>query len=355
MAAAAGGLSERERLAALDRELVSLREYCQQAEMTPEQMRRALQPLVSAVNWSSARQIVRRVVGVLAVLVVLAAALALVGRTQTAQQTAHTYARIALVKLLPYWDWTGLHELPCLLENPMFESVSGHRTEDTCELCESLDELERLSNVSVAAFTENYLRQDRPVIVTDATHDWPLMEDHFDRHQLIQLFSEPRLADAEPCELQTNLKVRGDMHLLLSKMANPVVKKWFAQWDNCDKRAAKALRTLYRRPYFLPAMVDTSDSNWVLVSANYTGNVYKMLPMVSDMVWMAQVRGSSTVRLTPREPCGLDSGAPPACRELAETLHEGEILIFTDFLWMLEYLPGHGTDNVALGAGGFWE
>ena len=29
--------------------------------------------------------------------------------------------------------------------------------------------------------------------------------------------------------------------------------------------------------------------------------------------------------------------------------------MFTDFLWMLEYVPGYGTDNVAIGAGGFWE
>ena len=47
--------------------------------------------------------------------------------------------------------------------------------------------------------------------------------------------------------------------------------------ENCNKTAAKALRAIYRRPYFLPAMVDATTSNLVLVSANYTGSVYKMV------------------------------------------------------------------------------
>ena len=44
------------------------------------------------------------------------------------------------------------------------------------------------------------------------------------------MFKDSRLADAQPCELLTNLKARGDMRLLLDKMSNPVIKKWFAHW-----------------------------------------------------------------------------------------------------------------------------
>ena len=45
--------------------------------------------------------------------------------------------------------------------------------------------------------------------------------------------------------------------------------------ENCNKKAAKALRQLYRRPYFIPHMVDLSDSNWVLISSDFKGKVYK--------------------------------------------------------------------------------
>lgn len=45
--------------------------------------------------------------------------------------------------------------------------------------------------------------------------------------------------------------------------------------ENCNKKAAKALRQLYRRPYFIPFMVDFTDSNWVLISSDFKGKVYK--------------------------------------------------------------------------------
>ena len=54
-------------------------------------------------------------------------------------------------------------------------------------MCESLDEVERVSNVSRAAIAHIYLRLDRPVIVTDATRDWPAMSGHFDRHALVEV------------------------------------------------------------------------------------------------------------------------------------------------------------------------
>ena len=53
MSSAESRLSESERLAALDKELVALHELCQRSELAPEEVRRALQPLVSAVNWSA--------------------------------------------------------------------------------------------------------------------------------------------------------------------------------------------------------------------------------------------------------------------------------------------------------------
>ena len=45
-----------------------------------------------------------------------------------------------------------------------------------------------MSNVSAAVVTDNYLRLDRPVIVTDGTRDWPAMEEGvFNRHRLVEV------------------------------------------------------------------------------------------------------------------------------------------------------------------------
>lgn len=56
-----------------------------------------------------------------------------------------------------------------------------------------------------------------------------------------------------------------------------------ARRENCNKKAAKVLRQLYRRPYFIPHMVDLSDSNWVLISSDFKGKVYKEVRSLRDV------------------------------------------------------------------------
>ena len=81
----------------------------------------------------------------------------------------------------------------------------------------------------------------------------------------------------EECDLVYNCGL-ASARLILSLRAQSDVTSVFAIYrENCNKTAAKALRAIYRRPYFLPAMVDTATSNMVLVSPNYTGSVYKMV------------------------------------------------------------------------------
>lgn len=40
----------------------------------------------------------------------------------------------------------------------------------------------------------------------------------------------------------------------------------FSFRENCMKDSAKAFRSLYQRPYFMPQTVEISDTNWIFVS-----------------------------------------------------------------------------------------
>lgn len=66
---------------------------------------------------------------------------------------------------------------------------------------------------------------------------------------------------------------------------NYSTNKNFVLRENCDKKAAKALRQMYRRPYFIPHryMVDFTDSNWVLISSNFKGKVYKEVSNIQTL------------------------------------------------------------------------
>ena len=138
----------------------------------------------------------------------------------------------------------------------------------------------------------------------------------------IQLYQSSELRDVYPCELTTNLRVPlDDLQTFLKRIHMPAVDRWYGHWwvvdhktaidrwyghwrivvhmpavdwwysspslitityrhfhyhrENCNKRAARALRPFYRRPYFMPHMVDFSDTNWVIMSSDYKAKVYK--------------------------------------------------------------------------------
>ena len=40
-----------------------------------------------------------------------------------------------VVQVLPYWDWTGLYTMSCLVDNPLYEEEDRpERNEDTCQV-----------------------------------------------------------------------------------------------------------------------------------------------------------------------------------------------------------------------------
>ncbi|XP_071512947.1 uncharacterized protein, partial [Panulirus ornatus] len=208
----------------------------------------------------------------------------------------------------------------------------------------------RLSNASSDVVSEDYLKNDIPFIVTDAMDDWPIMNtERFWFDNITEMYLSEELRGIYPCELTSNLRLRpDDLRGFLKKIHNPDVHRWYGHWENCNKKAAKALRQIYRRPYFIPHMVDFSDSNWVIISSDFKGKVYKEVDFQTELLWVAQVRGWSHIRLVPREPCDH------FCPELLDTITEGQMVVVTNLLWKFEYIPGEHTDNLAVGVGGFW-
>ena len=57
------------------------------------------------------------------------------------------------------------------------KNISKRKSPIFClpQVCESLERLDRLANVSSLVVSEDYLKNDVPFIVTDAMEDWPVM------------------------------------------------------------------------------------------------------------------------------------------------------------------------------------
>ncbi|XP_063220213.1 uncharacterized protein LOC134529747 [Bacillus rossius redtenbacheri] len=335
-----------EKLKVLDEELMSFYQYCQQVGFTESEMDVICAPLVSSLRKSAIKKIVK-------CMAIVALVLGIVyGISHLGAVSLHFYAitRLFMIKLLPFWDWTSMFYESCLVSNPFYGEYT--LTEEDCISCEALEYVDRLGNVAYEQLLDGYLSRDAPLIVIDAMESWPVMNtDDFWFDNITQLYlQDDKLVDTVPCILTTNLRLgSSDLHAFLKRISSPQADKWFVHWQNCDINAVKALRKFYQRPYFLSSSVSPAHFNWVLMSSDYNTRIYKKVELDSGLIMLAQLRGTTSFRLTPHNPCNS------SCPELLGDLQEGEVLVFTNFMWTFEYYPGRNLDNVAILTETVWE
>ncbi|XP_011693798.1 PREDICTED: uncharacterized protein LOC108783363 [Cyphomyrmex costatus] len=339
-------MTHSEKLRLIDDELNSFYKYCQQAGFTEEEMDIICQPLVAAMRRSWLQLVFRGtlVLIVLGTLACLAAQLDFVGTHFTA------LSRLLLIKVLPIWNWQPLYYENCMINNPFYNDYTI--TEEDCVTCEALETIDRLSDVRYRNLVDNYLNRDAPAIITDAMDSWAVMNtDYFWFDNITHLYLEnERLMETVPCALTSNLRTgSSDLAAFLRRVHAPEVAKWFVHWQNCDINAVKVLRKYYQRPYFLSSTVSPAHFNWVLMSSDYNSPSYKKVELDSGLIALAQLRGATQLRLTPINPCNS------SCPELIADLHQGEMLVFTNVMWTLEYAPMRGLDNIAILTETVWE
>ena len=61
------------------------------------------------------------------------------------------------------------------------------------------------------------------------------------------------------------------VHIMCFCSTEDLSRYTFVFRTNCAKQAAKVLRKFYKRPYFLPASVETFEQNFLFFSKQYKG------------------------------------------------------------------------------------
>lgn len=338
-----------DKLSLIDQEIRTLHQFCITKGFSPHQVEESAKPILKHLR-EVRRQHWKNVLMRTAVIVTLVAALTY---CDPAVKFASACGRLAMIKMLPYWDWTRYYnDDGCLLDNPYFKGDVQELLPGDCEICENTESVIRLTNVSQVTVAEAYIKRDIPVIVTDGTIGWSA-GNLFSIQFLYQLYSEDEvLRNAPTCMFASNVRVTyGGARLFLSKVYRSEYSNWYAHWEECEMSAVRVLRQFFKRPYFIPQMVETAKLNWLLLSSNYNAKNYKPVDLGTSVTWFAQVKGKNRIRLVPRTPCNS------TCSILYTVLHEGEIIMWTDFLWLLDYQPlSSGVQlNVAIAAGGFYD
>ncbi|KAH8040062.1 hypothetical protein HPB51_009318 [Rhipicephalus microplus] len=128
---------------------------------------------------------------------------------------------------------------------------------------------------------------------------------------------DPDLKVAAVCNFRSNSRLGFDSFLRSFSSSSG----WSAHWENCDRSGQKHLRQFYRKPSFLPLAFEMTRPNWVIASRGFSGRRFKELDFEagSTLVWFAQVKGLSYIRLVPESIC---SGI---CQELELLLDASDI------------------------------
>ncbi|XP_059174683.1 uncharacterized protein LOC131954881 [Physella acuta] len=329
-----------EKLDFIDGEIRKIHMFCTKSGYSASQIEHFAEPFlnrssshISSVIWVSGKAWKRRAVALTTVIV----ATLFLFRYDPAYKLASAISKQGAIQVLPLWDWTS----DCLVINPLHVS-NDDLDPSKCEVCESIDRVARIKNATADRVMDDYVRRDIPVIVTDGTKDWATSKKNLSIGQIAEAYNNnPVLNKYDSCGYLSNLRKLDHLDTLAMISAGKL-DKFFAHWINCNYYAAKAFRSLYQRPYFVPQDTVYIDAyNWLSVSANYSGKIYKNINISDSMMLYIQVKGQSRVKVESWKPCD------DLCSKFEELLREGEILVVSGGIWRLYYLPLMAPESIS--------
>ncbi|XP_053691355.1 uncharacterized protein LOC128739878 [Sabethes cyaneus] len=259
---------------------------------------------------------------------------------------ASAVGKLAMIQILPYWDWRSHYKDRCLVKNLPWQRThedgklfrTMNLLAEDCNVCEAVDSIPSVNQVTFEYLNDHHLLRNVPAIVLDSHLKW------FERSssnvtEFIEAI-EPLLL-SRPCNIQSNMLFNGHSsreidnalitlyEILLRSEPN---ESWFVHFRNCQLSTVKHTRRLLERPYFYAAHLEMPYTTWFLLSNSYATRFWKSLKL-DGLVIVMQLKESLKLALIPKGKCYS------ICNRLEAELHEGQSLVFSTDLWLFEYLP----------------
>ncbi|PIK34416.1 hypothetical protein BSL78_28763 [Apostichopus japonicus] len=335
--------SRESRLKDLDSQLKQAVNICTTSGFNPTKISECAEPVISWVIKKRRRKTLQRLLCLSLVVVIIA----ILWGNENCYRWVCIGCKLLQLKLLPYWDWTTLYDVSCVISNPYY--VVETVTPEDCKWCQQYPDVHRLTNLSHDVMTNEYLLKQLPVIITDAREGQSASENlSFKAFQKMYL-EENVYRDCLSCRFVSSIGSSSMADFLKSISESG---SFNAHWFNCQFKCMKAFRKFYQRPYFIPPMVGSSDENFVLVGqeektendGDYISTAQSF--MRSDSIaWLTQITGQFHITL--HSECG--------CRTMEETLQEGDTLAYTSKTWWFTYQAVGEGEVIAIGSSGDWD
>lgn len=319
----------------LDRELTGLYNFCKENNFSDEEIRKLFSPFLTTIN--RARLLKHLKICILTLFVV--SLLYFFCSCESVSWHLSAIGRILMIKILPIYDWTVLKDKDCLIPKSSVENLAPASNFD-CVLCESISEIDILTNYDHETVFENYVSLHTPVILENALDNWKIFNKSL-QNVTEFLLTNQVLSNSYPCKLSTNThrKELTSLSTILSKI--PKFPRYFLQFQNCEFDAVKNFRIFSPRPAFVHPEIAPIQYSWLLASKNYNVSRFKNVDLQESIAVIGQTFGKTLYTLIPQNECENE------CFPLEVELIAGQAMIVTS-LWNLEYKCEGYEENIAV-------
>lgn len=276
------------------------------------------------------------------------------------------FFRLLIVLFVDFYDLTQFYSQYCLVPNP-FQVNDNFVSPEDCQVACSFQNLHQHTIDKRASkskrknktpspqvfgagkkifddtrFEELVFQSNMPVIDSNEMLNWPIL--NYSSKQISKIYAQQAdmLSPQSFCWFENTL---GMHEKEIKEYFNVTAKRrpkngHKAEWENCDKMANKLMKKYYRRPLFLPPLIEMQNT-WVLLSDHGSNIEYNAPPASLRFTMFCQVKGQSKIKIKTADEC------TEHCAESRFTLKQGQILIFSD-LWTMAYKFTNKMDNSAL-------
>ncbi|XP_015913281.1 uncharacterized protein [Parasteatoda tepidariorum] len=222
-------------------------------------------------------------------------------------------------------DW---HEEECLVRNPFYYELPLD-----CWPCENIRTLVDLSGFT--NYSHDYVLNEQPFIVRDS------LQENVSFQDLQKLYYKyDKLLDRGTAKFRCSEKDFCLPNDVFTKKP-PAINTFHVMWKINRVAAARVIRKIFPRPYFIPNNSEVALERYLYLSGSEAPQFFLPLTDFAN-VWVAQGQGYRLIVLDPSEPCISN------CSAVSVLLRPRDVLYYNWQFWRPRSRPANLCEEMSI-------
>ncbi|CAG9865353.1 unnamed protein product [Phyllotreta striolata] len=233
----------------------------------------------------------------------------------------------------------------CVVEMPV-DASKVFKEPENCAFCENITTVEKISRISPTDFYQKYTKRGKPVVITDATQDWPAIQSFtFDFFKTLYESTDNAGENCQFFPYRTEFRSLAEVFRMPAARAAlaPGERPWYVGWNNCRDEAGRLLRRYYSAPYFLGDASEGIRTSWIFMGGPGPG-AQMHIDNVHYPSWQAQLSGRKLWKLAPPLECWS------VCHAMEVEVETGETIVVDTNRWYHQTIVLPGRISITIGS-----